>query len=46
MVNIMICMFNVYTLLLADVSENFGEKCIKIYELYSTDFVSEPRLAL
>ena len=33
------------TLLLADVSENFGDKCIKIYGLDLTHFLSVPGLA-
>ena len=33
------------TLLLADVFENFREKCIKIYELDPAHFVSAARLA-
>ena len=33
------------TLLLADVFENFRNKCIEIYELDLTNFLSTPRLA-
>ena len=33
------------TLLLADVSENFRNLCIKMYELDSTKFLSAPGLA-
>ena len=33
------------TLLLADVFENFGDKCIEIYELDSSHFLSAPELA-
>ena len=33
------------TLLLADVFENFRDKCIEIYELDPTHFLSAPRLA-
>ena len=33
------------TLLLADVSENFRNKCIEIYQLDLTHFLSAPRLA-
>ena len=33
------------TLLLADVFENFRDKCIEIYELDPTYFVSAPGLA-
>ena len=33
------------TLLLADVFENFRDKCIKIHQLDSAHFVSAPRLA-
>ena len=32
-------------LLLADVFENFRDKCIKIYELDPAHFLSAPRLA-
>ena len=38
----MICMFR---LLLADVFENFRNKCIEIYELDPADFLSPPGLA-
>ena len=34
-----------YTFLLADVSENFRNKCIEIYELDPAHFSSAPRLA-
>ena len=34
------------TLLLADVFENFRDKCIKIYKLDPAHFLSAPRLAL
>ena len=34
-----------YTLLLADVFENFRDKCIEIYELDPAHFLSAPRLA-
>ena len=34
-----------YTLLLADVSENFRDKCIEIYRLDLAHFLSAPRLA-
>ena len=33
------------TLLLADVFENFRKKCIEIYELDPTHFLSAPELA-
>ena len=33
------------TLLLADVCENFRNKCIEIYELYPAHFLSAPGLA-
>ena len=33
------------TLLLADVFENFRDKCIEIYELYPFHFLSAPGLA-
>ena len=33
------------TLLLADVFENFRNKCVKIYELYPAHFLSAPALA-
>ena len=33
------------TLLLADVFENFGNMCIKVYELYPAHFLSAPGLA-
>ena len=33
------------TLLLADVFENFRNKCIEIYELYPVHFLSAPGLA-
>ena len=33
------------TLLLADVFENFRDKCIEIYGLDLADFLSAPRLA-
>ena len=39
-VNIMICMFKVYTLLLADVFENFRNMCLDIYGLGPVYFVS------
>ena len=41
----MIYMFKVIALLLADVSENFRNKCIEIYQLDPTHFLSAPRLA-
>ena len=34
-----------YTLLLADVFKNFGNKCIEIYELDPANFLSGPGLA-
>ena len=34
-----------YTLLLADVFENFRDKCIETYELDPAHFLSAPRLA-
>ena len=34
------------TLLLADVFENFRNKCIEIYELDSAHFLSAPRITL
>ena len=41
----MIYMFKSDTLLLADVFENFRNKCIEIYELDPTHFLSAPGLA-
>ena len=40
----MICMFSVIQLLLADVFESFRDKCIDIYELNPTHFLSAPGL--
>ena len=34
-----------HTLLLADVFENFRNKCIEIYELDPANFLSAPRLS-
>ena len=43
------CYYDLYvpgdTLLLADVFENFRNKCIEIYELDSANFLSAPELA-
>ena len=36
----MICMFKVIQLLLADAFENFRNKCIEIYKLDPTHFLS------
>ena len=43
----MTCIFYIQsdTLLLADVFENFRKKCIEIYELDPTHFLSAPELA-
>ena len=41
----MICMFKVIHFLLADVFENFRNKCIEIYELDLANFLSAPVLA-
>ena len=41
----MICMFKVIHFLLADVFENFRNKCIEIYELDVANFLSAPVLA-
>ena len=41
---IMICMFSVIQLLLADVFESFRDKCIDIYELNPTHILSAPGL--
>ena len=38
-------MFNLITLLLANVFENFRDKCIEIYQLDPAHFLSGPGLA-
>ena len=39
------CMFKAIPLLLADVFENFRNKCFQIYEFDPADFLSAPGLA-